>query len=637
MKSVFAWLRDRPDVADRRIGGWGVSYGGGAAWNSLAAGVPWAALEISMSWTDLRDALVPQGLAKTGVIAGFLGSLDPKRVDPEVFALRDAAFAGNLSTVGPFAAARSSLPDLKGVKTPVFMMQGRRDFAFGLEHALNAYRALAGPKQLWLGLSGHAPSQGVAADTPAMLAEGARWFDRFLRGDTAAPLPKPVAISPENWKGQPRRFTALPKVVAMRSTFGVDSVGRARIAQAGRYRIPLPRLGRPLEVFGSPGVSVTANATGGWSRIVAVLSARTPAGKEIVVAGGGVPTRAGKRAYRIALSNQATFLPKGSRLTLTIGSSSLAQNPANLLYLDLPFPSTARLDRHRRLHADPRAGDTGLAMRRCARRPRRRAPRGRRRRRCDDRRPGRHPDDDPDRRHRPAHRRGCRVRRRRPGREGVLRLRQLEGRRERAEDRVPLLRRRLQPGADRPADTAARRAGRRLRDLQRGRHREQPRDPRLPQRAEGAPALRRRRVGGARRRLGPVPVDGRLPAELPGRGRGARARRRPDEAAREDRGAAREHGARQGHDPRPLPRDRRQGPADRRLGAVRADHDRRRRADREAEVLRRGHADALRHPEVHDPGDRRDQEARAGSRSSTSRPCRSSRRSWRSRRRTHPT
>ena len=86
MRTVFAWLRDRADVADARIGGWGVSYGGGAAWNSLAAGVPWAALEISISWTDLRQALVPQGLAKTGVIAGFLGSLDPKRVDPEVLA-----------------------------------------------------------------------------------------------------------------------------------------------------------------------------------------------------------------------------------------------------------------------------------------------------------------------------------------------------------------------------------------------------------------------------------------------------------------------------------------------------------------------------------------------------------------------
>ena len=339
VKAVFAWLRDRPDVADGRIGGWGVSYGGGAAWNSLAAGVPWAALEIWMSWVDLRDALLPQGLAKTGVIAGFLGSLDPKRVDPEVFSVRDAAFSGNLGPVLPFAAARSSLPALKGVDTPVFMMQGRRDFAFGMEHALNAYRALAGPKQLWLGLSGHAPSSGIAADTPAMLREGARWFDRFLRGDTVAPLPKPVAISPENWKGQPVRFAGLPKVATTRTAFA----GRPVFAQAGKLQRALPRLSRPTEVFGSPVVQVTANATGGWSRIVAVLSARTPAGKEIVVAGGGVPARPGRRTYRIALGSQATFLPKGSRLTVTVASSSLAQNPGNLLYLDLPFAPTARL------------------------------------------------------------------------------------------------------------------------------------------------------------------------------------------------------------------------------------------------------------------------------------------------------
>ena len=127
-----------------------------------------------------------------------------------------------------------------------------------------------------------------------MLAEGARWFDRFLRGDTAAPLGKPVAISPENWKGQPRRFAGLPKVVVRRpSAFGIHTIPAARaIAQSGRYSIPLPPRQRPMEVFGSPVVEVTATASGGWSRIVAVLGARTPAGKEIVVAGGGVPARA---------------------------------------------------------------------------------------------------------------------------------------------------------------------------------------------------------------------------------------------------------------------------------------------------------------------------------------------------------
>ncbi len=341
VRAVFAWLRARPDVADARIGGWGVSYGGGAAWNSLAAGVPWAALEISISWTDLRTALMPQGLAKTGVIAGFLGALDPNRVDPEVVALRDAAYAGNLATVVPFAAARSSINALKGVRTPVFMMQGRRDFAFGLDQAKRAYAALAGPKQLWMGLHGHAPSSGVSPDTPAMLAEGARWFDRFLRGDTSRPLARPVAIAPERWRGRPVRYARLPKVVARRpSEFTIRS---GAIPQSGRYRIPVQRPQRASEVFGSPIVEVTATAAGGWSRIVAVLSARTPAGKEIVVGGGGVPTRPGPRTYRIALNDQATFLPKGSRLTLTIGSSSLAQNPGNLLYLDLPFASTARL------------------------------------------------------------------------------------------------------------------------------------------------------------------------------------------------------------------------------------------------------------------------------------------------------
>ena len=284
VKAVFGWLRNRPDVADNRIGGWGVSYGGGAAWNSLVADVPWAALAISISWTDLRQALVPQGLAKTGVMAGFLGSLDPKRVDPEVFALRDAAFAGNLATVGPFAAARSSLPKLKGVKTPVFMMQGRRDFAFGLEHARNAYRALTGPKQLWIGLNGHAPSSGVAADTPAMLAASAQWFDRYLRGDTSAPLAQAR-------RGLARELAWAADAVC-RAAEGRRARTAARSARGGGT--VSPRLGAtgsgsrasrsPTEVFGSPTVHVTATARGGWSRIVAVLSARTPAGKEIVVA-----------------------------------------------------------------------------------------------------------------------------------------------------------------------------------------------------------------------------------------------------------------------------------------------------------------------------------------------------------------
>jgi hypothetical protein len=96
-------------------------------------------------------------------------------------------------------------------------------------------------------------------------------------------------------------------------------------------------------VYGSPKVDVAATAIAGWSRLVAVLSARTQSGKQIVVADGGTSTRPGARTYTVALQSQATFVPKGSRLTLTLAASSTAQNASNLVYLDLPMPAGAKL------------------------------------------------------------------------------------------------------------------------------------------------------------------------------------------------------------------------------------------------------------------------------------------------------
>lgn len=340
VKAVFSWLAARPDVADAKIGAWGISLGGGAAWNSLAAGVPWGAVEVVESWTSLQSALVPQGLAKSGVIAGFLGALDANRVDPTLFAVRDAAYSGNLAGVPAFAAARSSIQALKGLTTPVFMMQGRRDFAFGMGQALQAFGALAGPKRLWLGLHGHAPSTFPAADSGAMLAEGKQWFDRWLLGAAnGIDLSKPVALAPESWSGQPTRLDAPPRPVPQ----VIPLAGNATIEASGKAQRTTKALRKPLEVFGAPKVTVTVDPTATWTRLVAVLSARTPAGKEIVVGGGGVPLVAGRKRVTIYLSNQATFVPAGSKLTLTLGSSSLAQSPGNLLYLDLPFGAGAKI------------------------------------------------------------------------------------------------------------------------------------------------------------------------------------------------------------------------------------------------------------------------------------------------------
>ena len=72
---IHDWLAARPDVSDTRIGAWGISYGGGAVFNSLVAGVPWAAVATVETWTDLYSALMPQGLVKSGLVAGLAGSI----------------------------------------------------------------------------------------------------------------------------------------------------------------------------------------------------------------------------------------------------------------------------------------------------------------------------------------------------------------------------------------------------------------------------------------------------------------------------------------------------------------------------------------------------------------------------------
>ncbi len=75
-RAVRDWLAARPDVSDTKIGAWGISYGGGAIFNSLVAGVPWSAVFTVETWTDLYSALMPQGLVKSGAGRG------PRRLDP---------------------------------------------------------------------------------------------------------------------------------------------------------------------------------------------------------------------------------------------------------------------------------------------------------------------------------------------------------------------------------------------------------------------------------------------------------------------------------------------------------------------------------------------------------------------------
>jgi len=165
------------------------------------------------------------------------------------------------------------------------------------------------------------------------------WYDCYLSNTGCDSNQASVYVAPETFTGQvARRGATLPPV----SPTTVSFPGVTTFARSGKAVRTSQRLRKAVEIFGTPTVQTSIAASGGWSRLVAVLTARTPQGKEITVAAGGVPTKPGAQKVTIRLGSQATYVPKGSRLTVTLASSSTVQSPANLLYLDLPMARSAR-------------------------------------------------------------------------------------------------------------------------------------------------------------------------------------------------------------------------------------------------------------------------------------------------------
>jgi predicted acyl esterase len=339
-RAVFDQLAARPEIDGAKIGAWGISLGGGAVLRSLVQGVPWAAVETVQTWTDLYSALAPQSLAKSGAIFQFLSSVPQNRLDPSVLAIRDDALASrNLSKLRAWADVRSSRKLLSNVKTPVFLFQGRRDFAFDIAQAKAGYALLKGPKRLYVGDFGHAPSTFPGPDFAQLTALGRKWFTRYLVGTPASIAP--VALAPSPWRGKVQTYSKLPATRRL----SIALPGSDRLAGAGRALRESGRFTGRAETFGSATVRIAVRVSGGWSRLVAVLTAQPRKGKEVVVSEGGINTTGlkGKRRLAIRLIDTATLIPQGARLRLTLASSSLAQNPANPLYLNLPMPKTARI------------------------------------------------------------------------------------------------------------------------------------------------------------------------------------------------------------------------------------------------------------------------------------------------------
>ena len=302
-QAMFSFFAGLPEVSDTQIGAWGISYGGGQTWNGLAAGIPYKAAEVVETWTDLFTALLPQSLAKSGIVLGFAKAVEAR--SPLIAAIEnDAVHSTNVPALKTLADSRSSSAKLPSIKTPVYMFQGRVDYAFDVGQALNGYTRIGGPKHLYIGQFGHTPSSFPGPDVAYVLAQGLAWYDHFLKNapngiDTSPPVTIAAATGTKRTS-----YAGLPKTKVISAGFPGTTTQRTG-----------PKFQQALETFGVSLLKVQVRKVSNYPRLVATVLA----GNRVITHGGIVP-KAGLNTIRLA--DYVQYLPKGTRLTVTFGDSS---------------------------------------------------------------------------------------------------------------------------------------------------------------------------------------------------------------------------------------------------------------------------------------------------------------------------
>jgi alpha-beta hydrolase superfamily lysophospholipase len=314
VRDLFNWLAARSDVSDTEIGAFGLSLGGGAVWNAAVAGVPFKAIVPAITWTSLGAALNPAGVPKTGEIQE-LGQVVPLSSWDPALATAAVDLDGGVVTPGVKSAeaARSSRTHLHSLSVPTLLLQGRHDFLFDMDQALAAYRLLAGPKRLYLGDLGHPPAANPTAELPTYLGEAVAWFAHYLAGQGT--VHGGVELAHDPWNGSTTSYAGLPPT---RHT-SVNLPGSKRIAADGSVNRSARLTGGPLETFGDGSVTVRYSRNAALTEIRAMVSVK---GIRTPVTVGAAKVGGGSGVVRIPLFDEAVLLPRGKRLTVTVGGTT---------------------------------------------------------------------------------------------------------------------------------------------------------------------------------------------------------------------------------------------------------------------------------------------------------------------------
>jgi ABC-2 type transport system ATP-binding protein len=237
------WLNDPANpvvggmVMHNRIGQFGGSYGGAHAWALAASGDPAVRTVIpTATWTDIYDALIPNGVMLLAYANGFYASGfgptgglingGPPGTDDNYSKNIHRWMAEANSGVGTAdmkagLAERSVYTQYDKVKIPVFIVQGVNDGLFSVNQALDAYKALTArdvEARLYFGGIGHPPSESNLDGKEATYIgqQALAWFDHHLKGvkngiDKAPPIEFSRADYFKNrWDGTTRSAKRYP-------------------------------------------------------------------------------------------------------------------------------------------------------------------------------------------------------------------------------------------------------------------------------------------------------------------------------------------------------------------------------------------------------------------------------------------
>jgi fermentation-respiration switch protein FrsA (DUF1100 family) len=314
-RALERWFASLPEVSDSAVGAWGISYGGGQVWDGLAQGIPYRAAEVVETWTDLYSALWPQNVARSGIVAGFAAAVSSR--SPLIAQYEtDAVQSLDLPAIRALVAPRSSYTRLPSVTAPVYMFQGRVDWAFDVTQALNGYSRVRGPKKLYVGQFGHPPSSFPGPDVAYVMAQGVAWLDHYLKGapngiDKAKPVTIAAATGPRKVS-----YAGLPGTRVLTTGFRGTSLRRSGAP-----------LRQPVETFGGSLLEVQVRKALHYPRLVATVLA----GSRPILHGAIVP-RPGLQ--RIRLANYVQYVPRGTRLSVVFGTASVAPDIAYLGFGD---------------------------------------------------------------------------------------------------------------------------------------------------------------------------------------------------------------------------------------------------------------------------------------------------------------